>query len=137
MEAVAREFAIGLGAVGLVYASLVVLHVVVPAVRVKGYACDSDGEALVYRLNGLRVLAVAVALFAAGAQARLWDADIFYRHYGACAAAGCLYGIAVSTFLFLRGRAMERRTKRSEAVFARAVTVDRPTAVRSPTAAEV
>ena len=44
---------------------VLVLHLVVPARAVKGYVRGADGEPLRYRLNGLRVLAVALA--AAGA----------------------------------------------------------------------
>jgi hypothetical protein len=36
---------------------------VVPATVVTGYACDRQGKALVYRLNGLRVLFVVVLAF--------------------------------------------------------------------------
>ena len=41
--------------VSLLYAAIAVLHAVLPATTVVGYACDHrTGRPLVYRLNGLR-----------------------------------------------------------------------------------
>ena len=44
-----------------IHALVLVLHVVVPAQRVRGYVRDAGGAPLLYRLNGLPVLALVVA----------------------------------------------------------------------------
>ncbi|MEQ1502564.1 MAG: hypothetical protein ABMB14_10050, partial [Myxococcota bacterium] len=55
-------FGAGFVAVWAAYAVILALHRVVPARHVVGYVRDErTGEPLRYRLNGLRVLGIAVA----------------------------------------------------------------------------
>jgi len=84
----------------LLYALLLLLHVLLPARHVEGYAIDRDsGRPLHYRLNGLLVFPVVVALWSvAGWQGWLaWD--WFYLHrWSSLAGAftlGLVYTLAV------------------------------------------
>src|SRR5262249_3415966 len=71
-----RAAMIGFFAPILIHATVLVLHLVVPAQRVSGYLRDaSTGEPLRYRLNGLPVLAIVLlAWWFAGARGLVrWD----------------------------------------------------------------
>ena len=68
----------------IVYALVLVLHVVLPARRVEGYVKE-DGRPLRYRLNGLLVLVVTIVVWTGVCRAgwTTWDALWLHRYVGA------------------------------------------------------
>jgi hypothetical protein len=65
----------------VIYGAILLLHVVVPGRRVTGYVAHHEtGEKLRYRLNGLRVLALSLAGWAAACASGLLAWDAFYLH---------------------------------------------------------
>ena len=75
----------------LIYAGIVLLHVLLPARRVQGYVLDERrGEPLRYRLNGLLVLAVSVGVWLAAGYSGVmpWDWLWTHRWPGAAGAFG-------------------------------------------------
>ena len=72
----ARYLALGFFAPGLVHGLVFLLHLVLPARGVEGYVRDAAGNRLRYRLNGLLVLGVVLALAFAAVRAgdSLWVA---------------------------------------------------------------
>ena len=100
---------LGFFAPWLLLAGILVLHLVLPARTVEGYARHTRGGVLLrYRLNGLLVFAAAViAWFAAGYSGAMpWD--WLWRHRWSGAAGACALGLLVSVALMLttpgRGR---------------------------------
>ena len=69
------------------------LHLVVPARHVRGYVRDADGQPLRYRLNGLRVLAIVVALYLLAGATGLVAWDYLYIHRWQTFTAACLIGL--------------------------------------------
>jgi len=86
----------------IVYVVVLVLHLVVPARVTDGYVLDAaTGKPLRYRLNGLRVLAVVVALWA-GACARGWlPWDVFYTARWPAVAGACVIGLVFTLAVVL------------------------------------
>lgn len=80
----------------VVYALITLLHLVVPARHVAGYVKGLDGAPLRYRLNGLRVLVVAVALWAAVSHFGVLPWDFIYTHRVASFASACAIGLVFS-----------------------------------------
>ena len=87
------ELMIGLVTPLCVYAVITVLHLVVPARTVKGYVTNEQGELLSYRLNGLRVHVITIALWAGVCWAGLLEWDFFYVHRWASLAGACTLGL--------------------------------------------
>ncbi|MFO0750689.1 MAG: DUF1295 domain-containing protein [Myxococcota bacterium] len=86
----------------LVYALVLVLHLVVPARRVVGYVKDDrSGEPLRYRLNGLRVLLVVVGLAVAAVYAGLVPADYLWTHRWEALAGACTAGLVFTAAIVL------------------------------------
>lgn len=86
----------------IIYAVMLALHVVLPARTVAGYVADeSSGTPLRYRLNGLLVLVVVVALWAVlGASGTLaWD--WLYTHRWSGLVGSCVLGIVFSLAVVL------------------------------------
>ena len=82
----------------LVAAVVLALHLVVPARWVDGYVRDEvSGKPLRYRLNGLRVFAATVGLFAAAAYEGALPWDFFWLHRWQGLAGACALGL-VFTF---------------------------------------
>lgn len=82
----------------IVYALVLVLHLVVPARWIDGYVRDPvTGAPLRYRLNGLRVFALVIALWAAACARGLIAWDAFYPARWMMAASACVIGL-VFTF---------------------------------------
>ncbi|MGZ3438746.1 MAG: DUF1295 domain-containing protein [Polyangia bacterium] len=89
----------------LVYALVLVLHLVIPARRVDGYVRDpSTGRPLRYRLNGLRVFVVTVALYLWLAHRGLIPWDLFWLHRWQMAAGACALGLAFTLAVVLPAR---------------------------------
>lgn len=76
-----------------VYALIFVLHLVVPARHVRGYVRDADGRPLRYRLNGLRVMVIVVALYLFAGATGLVAWDYLYVHRWQTLAAACTVGL--------------------------------------------
>jgi delta14-sterol reductase len=84
----------------LIYALVLGLHLLVPAQRTLGYVRDAAGAPLRYRLNGLYVLLVVVALWAAAARWGLpWD--LFYVERWSMAAGACAVGLVFTLAMVL------------------------------------
>jgi protein-S-isoprenylcysteine O-methyltransferase Ste14 len=82
----------------LVAAVVLALHLLVPARWVDGYVRDErTGQPLRYRLNGLRVGVITVALFAAAGYSGLIPWDFFWLHRWEGLAGACALGL-VFTF---------------------------------------
>lgn len=83
----------------IVYALVLALHLVLPAQRVRGYVRGADGAPLAYRLNGVPVLIVTVALWATACAQGLLPWDFLWVHrWGALAGAvtlGLVFSLAI------------------------------------------
>lgn len=125
LAAAALPDATGLALVAGVYAATYVLSAVVPAPSVPGYVIDpATGAPQVYRLTAFRVLLLATAGFLGAAAAGAVDAAVFHTHFASCAKASCALGLALSAFMYARGRRLlaAGRIDRRE----RCPTVDAP-----------
>lgn len=81
----------------LIYALIFLLYLVVPGRWVTGYVkSEKTGETLRYRLNGLRVMAVTVALYFAAGFAGVLPWDYLYVHRWEMAATACVIGLIFS-----------------------------------------
>src|ERR1043165_5121284 len=79
-----------------VYGLVLGLHVVLPGRWVDGYARDAAGQRLRYRLNGLRVLLAALAVYTVLSMQGTLPADFFYLQRTAMLATAFVLGL-VST----------------------------------------
>ena len=80
-----------------IYAGLLLLHLVLPARRVKGYVRDEhSGEVLGYRLNGLLVLITAVLLWGVAGRSGWMPWDWLWAHRWPGLAGACTLGILAS-----------------------------------------
>src|SRR6266542_1976243 len=85
-----------------VYALVFLLHLVVPARWVDGYVRDPvSGKPLRYRLNGLRVFVVVVALYAAAAWQGWIAWDLFWTYRWSMAAGACALGLVFTLAIVL------------------------------------
>jgi delta14-sterol reductase len=86
----------------LVYGLVLVLHVVVPARQVDGYVGDpATGRPYRYRLNGLRVLGIVVALYALACVAGWMPWEILYVYRWQLAAGACALGLIFTLAIVL------------------------------------
>jgi delta14-sterol reductase len=86
----------------LVYLLVLALHLAVPARAVDGYVRDArTGAPLRYRLNGLRVLAVVLAIFALAVRAGLLPWDYLWIHRVEGLAGACTLGLAFTLAIVL------------------------------------
>jgi len=85
----------------MVYAAVLALHVVLPARRVPGYVRDAEGKPLRYRLNGLLVLLVVLALYAAAANRGVIGWDFFWEHRWEGLAGACTLGVLFTLAIVL------------------------------------
>src|SRR4051812_10524530 len=85
-----------------VYAVIFVLHLVVPARWVDGYVRDRvTGSPLRYRLNGLRVFVVVVALYLLLAWLGWIAWDLFWTYRWAMAVGACALGLLFTFVIVL------------------------------------
>ena len=78
----------------LVYALVLCLHLIVPARWTDGYVRSQvTGAPLRYRLNGLRVLVLVMAIWAAACGSGLLPWDLFYVERWSMAAGACALGL--------------------------------------------
>lgn len=86
----------------VVYALVVLFHVVLPARRVTGYVRDEhSGELLTYRLNGLFVLIVTVALWVLSCSRLGLPYDWLYLHRWESLAGACVIGLVFTLAVVL------------------------------------
>ena len=98
------DFVPGFFAPWIIYAIMLVLHLVLPARKVEGYVHDErTGRLLTYRLNGLLVLAVLVVLWVVlGLTGALsWDWLHVHRWSGLIGSA--VLGVLLSAVAFVAG----------------------------------
>jgi delta14-sterol reductase len=89
----------------LVYAAVLLLHLGIPARRVQGYVLDDTGtRKLHYRLNGLRVMAVSVALWAAACQWAGLPWDYLWTHRWEGLAGACALGLLFTAAVVVGAR---------------------------------
>lgn len=84
----------------LIYALVLVLHLALPGRWVDGYVRE-EGRPLRYRLNGLLVFVVVVALFVAAAWHGVIAWDVFWTHRVAMATSACLLGLVFTLVVVL------------------------------------
>jgi delta14-sterol reductase len=87
----------------LIYALISSLHLVLPARKVVGYARhETTGERLHYRLNGLPVALLVLAIWAAGVRGELLTADWLWTHRWASLVGAFSLGVLYTLFAVLR-----------------------------------
>lgn len=93
-----HEQMVAASAVLIFYASVVIMHAVLPAVSYDGYACDWKGSVLIYRLNGpLCLVGVFIAWLASPAHVASYASVHFYE----CLFAANMLGL-VGAFVLLK-----------------------------------
>ena len=86
----------------VVYVVVLGLHLLVPARWTDGYVTNEEtGAPLRYRLNGLRVLAVVLALWALACWRGLLPWDLFYVERWSMAAGACAIGLVFTLAIVL------------------------------------
>jgi Ergosterol biosynthesis ERG4/ERG24 family len=86
----------------VVYALILALHLTLPARTTAGYVTDpATGARLRYRLNGLRVLAVVMAIWAAACVRGILPWDLFYVERWPMAAGACALGLVFTIAVVL------------------------------------
>ncbi|HVP62706.1 MAG TPA: DUF1295 domain-containing protein [Myxococcaceae bacterium] len=93
---------LGFFAPWLVYSTVLVLHVLLPARDVSGYVRNADGQPLRYRLNGPLVLLAVLALYAAAVHRGVIGWDFFWDHRWKGLAGACTLGL-LFTFAIVLG----------------------------------
>ena len=88
-----------LAVLGTFYAAVCFLHCVLPAYRTDGYACDWNGRALRYRLNGPLVLMVTVCAWWMLASNAPACASFAARHFWPLVSAANVIGIIAASAL--------------------------------------
>jgi delta14-sterol reductase len=87
----------------VLYALVLLLNAVVPGRWVDGYVLDPrTGKPLRYHLNGLRVYAIVVALYALAGSCGWLSWDVFWVHRWEMAASACVIGL-IFTFIIVLG----------------------------------
>ena len=85
----------------IAFGAILALHVALPARWVDGYVRDDRGRPLRYRLNGLLVLVVAVAIAVLLVAVHAAPADLLWRHRWAELAGACVAGLLFTAALVL------------------------------------
>ncbi|MEO7328731.1 MAG: ergosterol biosynthesis protein [Minicystis sp.] len=103
-----------------VYALVLLLHLIVPARWTDGYVrSPTTGNPLRYRLNGLRVFVVVLALYAGACGAGLVPWDIFYVHRWESAAGACALGLIFTLLIVLPAPAITGKGLLADLYFGR------------------
>ena len=96
------EFVAGFFAPWIVYVLILALHLALPARKVIGYVRDDSGRGLLrYRINGLLVLGVLVALWAVLGSTNVLPWDWLYEHRWPGAAGAVVLGVLFSLAMVL------------------------------------
>lgn len=85
----------------VVYGVVLLLHLALPARWVDGYVHGADGRPLRYRLNGLWVFAVTLALWAGLCWAGALQWGFFYQHRWEMVSGACALGLLASALVVL------------------------------------
>ncbi len=85
----------------LIYAAILLLHVVLPARTVDGYVRDEAGRPLRYRLNGLQVLFAAVFAWLLLGWVGVLPFDWLYQHRVASLVGACTIGLSFTLWIVL------------------------------------
>ncbi len=85
----------------VVYALVLLLHIVVPGRWLDGYVHGPSGRPLRYHLNGLPVLILVVAGYLAAAASGAIAWDIFYVHRWGAAISACVIGLIFTLAIVL------------------------------------
>ena len=94
----------------VITASILVMHLFLPARKVKGYVHDTrTGEPLRYRLNGLLVMAMSAALWAFLGYSGLLPWDWIYVHRWPGLAGSCVLGVLFSLAVVLPAKGTGRK----------------------------
>lgn len=99
---------IGFAIPWMVYAVVIALQLVLPARRVGGYVRDARGEPLTYRLNGLLVFAIVVALYALGCRAGWLAWEVLWIYRWASLAGAVTLGLAFTAAIVLTAPPTDR-----------------------------
>jgi protein-S-isoprenylcysteine O-methyltransferase Ste14 len=103
------DFIAGFFAPWLVYAVILILHLVLPARRIIGYVRDTRANKLLaYRLNGPLVLAISAGLWAIAARSGLAPWDWLYLHRWSGLAGSCALGLIFSFAVVLPAKSTGR-----------------------------
>ncbi len=103
-------FLAGFFAPWIIAASILVMHLVLPAREITGYVHDTrTGEPLRYRLNGLPVMAMTVALWALIGYSGLLPWDWLYLHRWSSLTGSCVLGVLFSVAVVLPARGTGRK----------------------------
>ena len=95
------DFAAGFFAPWIIYAVMLLLHLVIPARKVPGYVTDeASGRSLQYRLNGLLVLLVVMVLWVVLGVTGALAWDWLYTHRWSGLIGSCVLGVISSAWLW-------------------------------------
>lgn len=101
----------------LIYFLTFLLNRIVPSVSTAGYACDSFGTALQYRLNGMRVHLLVCTLMTLLHLLGFVSLTVFSQQFWTCLVLACSLGIVLSALLFVRGRKLHVQKKIDERTY--------------------
>ena len=103
------ELALGFFSPWIVSGVVLLLHLLLPARRVAGYALEeSTGKPMMYRLNGVMVLCTVVALWLLLGYLKLVPFDWFWSQRWRCAFGAGVLGLLATIFALLRGSRWHR-----------------------------
>jgi protein-S-isoprenylcysteine O-methyltransferase Ste14 len=85
----------------IIYAAILALHLALPGRWVEGYVTDAAGNKLRYRLNGLPVLAVSVALWVLACRLGWLAWDALFVHRFELLAGACVLGVLFTAAVVL------------------------------------
>ncbi|MGI9294713.1 MAG: DUF1295 domain-containing protein [Pseudomonadales bacterium] len=94
------EFVLGFCAPAVIYGLVLILHLLLPASEVEGYVTNPDTNLpYSYRLNGLTILVVTTAIWAAIGWLGWLPWDWFYQHRWSSLTGACALGLAYTAIL--------------------------------------
>lgn len=85
-----------------IYSLVLLLNLAVPGRWLDGYVRDASGQPLRYHLNGLPVLLVVMAGYAAAAATGAIAWDVFYTYRWGAAIGACVIGLVFTLVIVLR-----------------------------------
>ncbi len=110
----------------LISTLILLVHLILPARRVRGYVHDENtGELLRYRLNGPLVLVAIAGLWFGAGYSRLLPWDWLYTHRWPSLAGSCVLGLIISAaaVLLFKGHGGRERSFRADFYPGRALNI--------------